>query len=87
MQFLHKQEFLNEGDLVVVNCSHRCNVMLLDDGNFSSYRSRRDFRYHGGFYEYLPARIAAPSTGSWNIVLDLGGGAANIRYSIRVVRR
>ena len=44
MGFLHKREYADAGDIVVVDCSHRCNVLLLDDNNFSSYRSRRSFR-------------------------------------------
>lgn len=87
MDFIHSREYLNQGDIVVVNCSHQCNIMLLDDSNFSNYRSGGQFSYHGGFFKMLPARIPAPSSGYWNIILDLGGGSANIRYSINVVKR
>lgn len=86
MQFLHSREYLNDGEVVIVNCSHQCNIMLMDDLNFQNYRSGRNFKYHGGFYRMLPARIAAPTTGFWNVVLDLGGGSANIKYSITVAR-
>lgn len=86
MSFLHSREYLNAGDIVVVNCSHQCNVMLMDDTNFRSYQSRGRFSCFGGFFKKLPARIAAPSNGEWNIVLDLGGGSATIRHSIQIVR-
>jgi Domain of unknown function (DUF1883) len=86
MSFLHSREYLDQGDVVVVNCSHQCNIMLMDDGNFQSYKSGRRFTHYGGFYKMLPARIAAPSTGNWNIVLDLGGGRANISHSIQILR-
>jgi hypothetical protein len=86
MNFLHKREYLDEGDIVEVNCSHQCNVMLMTDSNFSRYKSGDSFRYHGGHYKFLPARIAAPRSDYWNVVLDLGGGSANIRHSIRVIR-
>ncbi|MGV3000750.1 DUF1883 domain-containing protein [Vibrio sp. E150_018] len=76
---------LNQGDIVVVECSHQCNVRILTDSNFSNYKRGSRFQYHGGFYEMLPARIQAPTTGYWNVVLDLGGGSANIRHSISVI--
>ncbi|NHV31739.1 DUF1883 domain-containing protein [Burkholderia sp. D-99] len=87
MSFLHKREYLEEGDVVVVNCSHQCNIHLTDDQNFQSYRSGRQFRYFGGFYKILPARIAAPHSGYWNISLDLGGGSASVRHSISIIKK
>jgi hypothetical protein len=60
--------------------------MLTTDDNFRKYRSGQQFRYHGGFYKYLPARIAVPETGWWNISLDLGGGSATVRHSISVMK-
>lgn len=86
MTFLHKREFLDSGDLAVVDCSHQCNVMLLDDNNFQKYKSRRAFRYLGGFFKRLPAQIVANKIGYWNIVLDLGGGSARIKHSIRILK-
>jgi hypothetical protein len=86
MQFLHKREYLHHNDVVVVDCSHQCNIRLLDDTNFHRYRSGQPHRYHGGFYKELPARITAPYDGFWNITLDLGAGSANIRHSISIVK-
>ncbi|HDR8943588.1 TPA: DUF1883 domain-containing protein [Burkholderia vietnamiensis] len=85
MDFIHSREHLNEGDVVVVNCDYQCNVMLTTDSNFQRYRSGQRFEYFGGNYTRLPARIAVPSTGYWNVTIDLGGGSANIRYSIDFV--
>lgn len=86
MSFLHKRMHLNQGDTVVVDCSHKCNIMILTDSNFNNYRSGNRFQYHGGFYKMLPARITAPHSGEWNVVLDLGGGSANVRHGISVIR-
>jgi hypothetical protein len=60
--------------------------MLMDDLNFSSYKRSQGFTHYGGHYKMFPARIPAPSSGYWNIVLDLGGGSANIKYSINVLK-
>lgn len=87
MQHLHKREHLEEGDIVVVNCSHRCNVMVMDDSNYRSYQTGSRFTHYGGHFKRLPARIPVPSTGYWNVVLDLGGGSAAIRHSITFVKK
>ncbi len=86
MNFLHKREYLNIGDIVEVKCTHQCNIKLMDDTNYSNYKSGRSCKYYGGFYEILPARISVPHKGNWNIVIDLGGGSANIKYSINIIK-
>jgi hypothetical protein len=73
MQFLQQREYLNEGDVVLVDCSHRFNVRPMSDSDFQSDRSGGRHHYFGGHYERLPARIPVPSNGYWNITLDLGG--------------
>lgn len=85
-QFIHGRENLATGDIVKVDCDTQCNVMLLTDSEFSNYQRGGSFNYFGGHFKYFPATIAAPHTGYWNVVIDLGGGSANIRYSISVVR-
>ncbi len=87
MRFIHAREYLNRGDMVVVECSHQCNVMITTDDNFENYQSRKAFQYHGGHFKKLPARIAVPNDGYWNTTLDLGGGGANIKYSISYITR
>ena len=86
MSFLHSREHLNKGDIAVVDCSHQCNIMLMNDSNFRKYKSGQQFTHHGGHFKKLPARIAVPETGYWNIILDLGGGRATIKHSISFVR-
>lgn len=86
MQFLHQREYVHQGDVVVVNCSHRCNICLMSDSDFSSYRRGGSHHYYGGYYDRLPARIAVPEDGYWNITLDLGGGSASIRHSIGILK-
>lgn len=86
MQFLHHREYMRGGDAVVVDCDHQCNVRLMDDTNFGAFRSGRRHSYRGGFFRRLPARVAVPHDGWWNITLDLGGGSAAVRHGIRVLR-
>ncbi len=86
MDFIHSREYLNEGDIVQLECDTQCNFMLTDDSNFSNYKRGSNFSYYGGKFEYFPARIAVPHTGYWNITIDLGGGSANIRYNLSVIK-
>jgi hypothetical protein len=86
MDFIHAEEHLDDGDVVVVDCDHQCNVMLMDDANFGRYRRGAGFDYYGGHYEYLPARIGVPHSGHWHTVIDLGGRSANIRYNISYLK-
>lgn len=87
MDFIHTDEYLNRGDVVVVDCDTQCNVMLTDDINFSRFRRGDSCDYRGGFYDRFPVRIAAPQSGRWHITIDVGEGySANIHYSINVVR-
>jgi len=85
-QFIHGREYLGEGDMIEVDCDTQCNIMLLTDSEFSHYKKNGAFNYYGGHFKFFPARLAAPNTGYWNVVIDLGGGSANIRYSIKVVK-
>ena len=86
MEFLHSREHLSQGDVVVVNCSHQCNVQLLSDANFARYKDGVGYSYNGGFFEMLPAEIVVPSTGHWNITIDIAGRRAMIEHSITIIR-
>jgi hypothetical protein len=81
-EFLHQRILLNRGAVAVLECDTQCNFMLLDDQNFNDYRDGRSFEYFGQYFEYFPAQIVAPHSGYWNVVIDLGGARANIKYNI-----
>jgi hypothetical protein len=87
MDFIHAREHLQQGDLVVVNSSHQCNISLTTDNEFNNYKSGRQFRHCGGHYKMFPVKIAVPHADNWNVTVDLGGGSANIRCSIGYVKR
>ncbi len=87
MSHIHASEELQEGDVLVVNCSHQCNVMLMSNADYGAYRRGEGFKYHGGHFTKFPTRFAAPGRGQWNVVIDLGGREATIRYDIKVVRK
>jgi uncharacterized protein DUF1883 len=82
---LQKRLFLKHGDVVEVESDTQANVLLMDDSEYANYKAGRSYRYHGGFFTHFPARLTPPSSGYWNVVLNLGGGQATVRHSIRVV--
>jgi hypothetical protein len=86
MQFLH-EEFpsLGPSNVVEVTLDRQANVQLLDDTNFSHYRSGRSFRYYGGLAKQSPVRLSPPNFGRWHLVVDLGGYGGTVNVSTRVM--
>lgn len=84
-EHIHSRVYLEDGDVVSVDCDTQANVMLTTDTNYSCYTRGDSYNYYGGFFTHFPARIAPPHSGYWNVAIDLGGGSANIRYSINVI--
>jgi len=94
MKFIHQREHLEEGDIVVIQCSQTCNIRLMNDANFRSFKNGGRHTYHGGAFDRFPAKIVAPSSGFWNITLDTVTRRPisvtrkpNLTYSSKVIRR
>lgn len=85
--FIAAREPLAKGDVVIVQCSHQCNVLVMDDQNFAAYRQRRKCTYFGGFFKTFPAKIVVPASGHWNTIIDLGGRQAEITHTINYLRQ
>lgn len=85
MNFLHKVLELADGDMVEVTLNNPANVQLLDEENYQQYSQNKLYRYHGGHATTTPATLAAPSAGSWHLVIDLGGGVGTVSASVRVL--
>ena len=93
MKFIHQREHLNEDDLVIIDCSQTCNIRLMNDANFRSFKNGGRHTYHGGAFDKFPARIKVPSDGFWNITLDTVTRRAasltrkpQMEYTIKFVR-
>ena len=39
MKYIHQREHLNEDDLVIIECSQPCNIRLMNDANFRSFKT------------------------------------------------
>lgn len=86
MNYLHYDLNLTLGDIVEVTLDKQANVRLLDDVNYSRYRSGAQYRYYGGLATKSPVQISAPHPGHWYLVVDLGGHAGSVRASVRTIR-
>lgn len=87
MKIIKARELLSAGDVVVLQCDTQCNFRLTDDLNFAAFDRGDAHTYYGGFFKRFPARIVVPSSGYWNVTIDLGGGSAKIRYSLSYIKR
>jgi hypothetical protein len=94
MKFVHQREHLNEDDLVIIECSQTCNIRLMNDANFRSFKNGGRHTYHGGAFDTFPAKIKVPTTGFWNITLDTVSRRAisvtrkpTFKYTIKIVRK
>jgi hypothetical protein len=77
---------VSKGSIVEVKLSGtEANVLLVNSLNLSSYQRGDSFSYYGGHFTKSPARIAVPSTGSWYIVVDLGGFAGSVSASVKIL--
>ncbi|WP_028696055.1 DUF1883 domain-containing protein [Pseudomonas cremoricolorata] len=94
MKFVHQREHLNEDDIVVIESSQPCNIRLMNDANFRSFKNGGRHTYHGGAFDKFPAKITVPSTGFWNITLDTVTTRAisvtrkpSFTHKIKIIRR
>jgi len=94
MKFIHQREHLNEDDIVVVESSQPCNIRLMNDANFRSFKNGGRHTYHGGAFDKFPAKITVPSSGYWNITLDTVTTRAisvtrkpTFTHKIKIIRR
>ncbi len=86
MEYLHREFDLAQDDVVEILLSgNAANVLLLDGDNFENYRQGKPYKCFGGYARTTPFRIDAPHAGRWHLVVDLGGGAGQVKASSRVI--
>ena len=82
----HDLGSLRGGELVEVTLSgNAANVRLMDSSNFSSFRSGRRHRYHGGLARRSPVRLRVPRRGHWHVTVDMMGLRGQVRSGVRIV--
>lgn len=86
MNFLHTTEYLQSGDGFKVTLNSQANVLLLDDANFSCYKSGSRYKYCGGLAKQSPVVLRVPHGGRWHLVVDLGGYAGSVKAGVSVLK-
>jgi hypothetical protein len=87
MNYLHYDlGLLSQGDWAEVTLSAAANVRLLDPTNYAHFKAGRKHSYYGGYAKHSPVRIRIPRTGTWYLVVDLGGFAGQVKASVRAVK-
>jgi hypothetical protein len=86
MQFIHNDlGYRRAGDVVEVTLTSGANVRLMDSSNFNAYRNGRPHRYIGGLARQSPVRLQIPSSGNWNVAIDMQGLRGSTRAGVRVI--
>ncbi len=85
MNYLHYELDLGRAEVVEVTLDKQANVRLLDDQNYSNYRRGEHHTYYGGLVKKSPARLTAPRSGRWHLVIDLGGYAGTVSAAVRTL--
>lgn len=70
-------------EVVVELSGNAANVMLVDESNYRSYRSRGRYRYRGGYFKQSPATFR-PGSGEWYVIVNVPGrGRTHAEVSVR----
>lgn len=84
MKFLHYEFNIGPEDTVEVELDSQANVVIMDDSNFSNYKSGRAYNYYGGLAKKSPVHLSPPHRTHWNLVIDLGGYGGSVNASVNV---
>ncbi len=58
------------GDVIEVRYrGSRCNVLIMDEGNFNRYERGDEFEFVGREFFRSPASVAAPGEGRWHVII------------------
>ena len=47
----------------------------------------QNFCYFGGYAKHSPIQLSVPYSGTWHVVIDLGGAPGAIEYSVNVIKK
>lgn len=85
MEHLNYEFDAEEGDVVEVSLDRAANVILVDAANYEIYKKGGKFQYRGGYATESPFRVKVPRRGRWHVVIDLGGGAGQVRAAFQLL--
>lgn len=69
-----------QGDHVRVEIDTDANILLVSDEALEAYRRHLPFHYIGGGFARGTHVLGVPATGSWHVIIDLGGRAGHVQH-------
>ncbi len=85
MEYIYSEIQARAAAIVEVTLDRQANVRLLDPTNYSRFKSGQQCRGYGRRALRSPLRLQVPSSGTWYVVIDLGGNSGTIRHSVRII--
>ena len=85
MNHLNFEFDASEGDVAEVTLDRAANVLLMDSASYDDYTHGRSYRSQGGYATRSPESLAIPRSGHWHVVVDLGGGAGQVRAFVSLL--
>ena len=85
MEYIYNEIQAGAGAIVEVTLDRQANVRLLDPTNYSRFKSGQQCQGYGGRALRSPLRLQVPSSGTWYVVIDLGGSGGTIRHDVRII--
>ena len=77
---------LKRGERVKVTLTgNAANVRLMDNSNYSNYKSGRSHHYIGGLVTKSPVVLGVPSSGHYFVTVDMQGLSGNTNASIQIL--
>lgn len=72
--------FAQQGDRVKVEIDTSANILLVNDDALAAYRRHMPFHYIGGGFAGGTHVLGVPATGSWHVIIDLGGRPGHVTH-------
>jgi hypothetical protein len=73
-----------QGDHVRVDINTEANILLVSDAALEAYRRHLPFHYIGGGFARETHVLGVPTTGSWHVIIDLGGRPGHVEHHVGI---
>ncbi|HFS6855109.1 TPA: DUF1883 domain-containing protein [Klebsiella pneumoniae] len=85
MEYKHLSVYLHQGDTVEISFRFKTDIYLMNDREFMALRNGMRPNGKSGQFTRSPARLIAPASGKWHVVMFGGGDPADARQIVKVI--
>jgi hypothetical protein len=85
MDYLHSTVNVGPSSCIQICLDQQANVKLMDGLNFQRYRCGKQYSFRGGLAKTSPVNLSPPHSGTWHVVIDLGGYPGKVNASVSVI--